>query len=123
MKFYILKDFSKIFSNEAKDIVVGPNEADTVWDDSEFLIAAESGYQRLPAMEDKGLWFWVPPGRFVWRREGGTSINQRMDYLRGLSATSPELKAGLFGGNLDGLNKTLPQLTEFLAKVGSRYSW
>lgn len=115
--------FSKIFSDEAKDIVVGPNEADTVWDDSEFLIAAESGYQRLPAMEDKGLGFWVPPGRFVWRREGGTSINQRMDYLRGLSAASPELKAGLFGGNLDGLNKTLPQLTEFLAKVGSRYSW
>ncbi len=74
-------------------------------------------------MEGKDLWFWVPPERFVWRREGGTSLNQRMDYLRALSATSPELKAGLFGGNLDGLNKILPQLTEFLAKVGSCYSW
>lgn len=115
--------FSKIFSDEAKDIIVGPNEADAIWDDCEFLIAAESGYQRLPAMEDKGLWFWVPPGRFVWRSEGGTSLSQRMDYLRGLSATSPELKAGLFGGNLDGLNKTLPQLTEFFARAGSRYSW
>lgn len=112
--------FSKIFLEEAKDIVVGPNEADAIWDDSEFLIAAESGYQRLPAMEDKGLWFWVPLGRFVWRREGGTSLDQRMDYLRGLPATSPELKAGLFGGKPDGLNKTLPQLTEFLAKVRSR---
>lgn len=115
--------FSKIFVNEAKDIVVGPNEADPLWDDSEFLIAAESGYQRLPAMEDKSLWFWVPPGRFVWRREGSTSINQRMDYLRGLSSTSPELKAGLFGGNLDGLNKILPHLTEFFTKIRSYYSW
>jgi hypothetical protein len=115
--------FAKIFANEAKDIVVSPNEADSVWDDSEFLIAAESGYQRLPAIEDNGLWFWVPAGRFVWRSEGGTSVNQRIDGLRGLSATSPELKAGLFGGNMDGLNKTLPLLTDFLAKVGSRYSW
>lgn len=32
-----------VFASEAKDIVVGPNEADTIWDDSEFLIAVESG--------------------------------------------------------------------------------
>ncbi|MBH0112379.1 SIR2 family protein [Novosphingobium sp. YJ-S2-02] len=115
--------FSEIFLNEAKDIVVGPNEADAVWDDSEFLIAAESGYQRLLTKEDKDLWFWVPFGRFVWRRESGTSISQRMDYLRGLSDTSPELKAGLFGGSMDGLNKTLPKLTKFFEEEGSRYSW
>jgi hypothetical protein len=115
--------FSKIFASEAKDIVVGPNEPDAVWDDSEFLIAAESGYQRLSAKENTGLWFWVPVGRFVWRREGGTGINQRMEYLGSLSPDSPELKAGLFGGGLDGLNKILPHLTEFVAKASSRYSW
>jgi hypothetical protein len=113
--------FSKIFASEAKDIVVGPNEADAVWDDAEFLIAVESGYQRLPAMKEKGLWFWVPPGRFVWRTEGGTSLNQRMDHLRSLSAASPELTAGFFGKSMEGLNETVPQLAEFLGKVGSQY--
>lgn len=113
--------FSKIFSLEAKDIVVGPNEADTAWDDSEFLIAAESGYQRLPAVKEKGLWFWVPPGRFVWRSEGGTSLDQRMAHLRSLSATSPELTAGFFGNSMEGLNETLLQLTEFFRKASSHY--
>ncbi len=113
--------FSKIFVSEAKDIVVGPNEADAIWDDGEFLIAAESGYQRLPALEEKGLWFWVPPGRFVWRTEGGNSLGQRMAHLQGLSSDSPELKAGFFGKSVDNLQKTLPHLTEFFGKAGS--SW
>lgn len=112
--------FSKIFVSEAKDIVVGPNEADAVWDDSEFLIAAESGFGRLSIMKEKGLWFYAPPGRFIWR-DSGTSLEQRMAHLRSLSATSPELKAGLFGNSLGSLNETLSQLTEFFAKVGSRY--
>lgn len=115
--------FSKIFTSEAKDIVVAPREADAVWDDGEFLIAVESGYQRLPTMKEKGLWFWVPPGRFVWRNEGGTSLEQRMAHLRSLTAASPELTAGFFGKSMEGLNETLPQLTEFFGKVGSRYSW
>ena len=113
--------FSKIFVSEANDIVVGPNEADAIWDDSEFLIAAEAGYQRLSAMKEQGLWFWVPPGRFVWRSEGGTRLEQRMLHLRSLSADSPELTAGFFGRSIEGLNETMPQLGEFFGKVGSRY--
>lgn len=113
--------FSKIFASEAKDIVIGANEADAVWDDGEFLIAVESGYQRLQAMKEKELWFWVPPGRFVRRTEGGTSLDQRMAHLRSLSGTSPELAAGFFGESVEGLNETLPQLTEFFGNVRSRY--
>jgi len=115
--------FSEIFEAEAKEIVVAPRDADAAWDDGEFLIAVESGYQRLPAIKEKGLWFWVPPGRFVWRTESSTSLAQRMAHLNGLSATSPELTAGFFGKNMDGLNETLPLLTEFFGKVSSRYSW
>jgi hypothetical protein len=113
--------YSKIFASEAKDIVVGPKEADAAWDDGEFLIAAESGYQRLSAMKEKGLGFWVPPGRFVWRHEGGTTLDQRMAHLRRLSAASPELTAGFFGKSIEGVNEIHHQLTEFFCKVQSSY--
>jgi len=113
--------FFKIFELEAKDIVVGPNEADAIWDDSEFVIAAEAGYQMLPAMKENGSRFWVPPGRFLWRNDNGKSFRDRIAHLRNISAASPELTAGLFGKSIEGLNETLEQMTEFLGSVASRF--
>ncbi|MCW2388770.1 hypothetical protein M2333_001816 [Sphingobium sp. B11D3B] len=112
--------FSEIFITESKDVVISKDEAERAWDDAEFLIAAEAGYHRLPAMKEKGLWFWVPSGKFIWQRER-TTLEDRMAHMESLTSDSPELKAGLFGGTVSGVEETHGNLKSFFQEVGSRW--
>ncbi|HTU10454.1 MAG TPA: SIR2 family protein [Allosphingosinicella sp.] len=109
--------FGQIFGEEARDIVVAPAEADRAWDDAEFMIAMEAGYHRL--VQERG-WFWVPSGRFLWRREGG-SWRERIERVQQLKPDSSELKAGLFGGSPDTAKKTAEAAAEFFERVAG--SW
>lgn len=113
--------FSAIFADEAKDVVMGADDADRAWDDAEFLIAMESGFLRLPAVKERGLWFWVPPGRYVWRRDGEL-LSERLDRMKQLDANSPELQAGLFGGTPTTALEITEYVAEFLSKARSGWN-
>jgi hypothetical protein len=114
--------FPPIFVSDARDIVVGMEEAERAWDDAEFVIAMEFAYLRNVQMQsENGLWFWTPLGRFLWSRHG-MSLNDRLDHVRGLSPQSKELKAGLFGASSASAKVAAESMADFRNKVaGSIY--
>lgn len=112
--------FSRIFVSEARDIVVSGDDAEQAWDDAEFLIAIESGHHSLRWMKEKGLGFWVPSGRFVWRRKG-VLLHERLRRISELASESPELRAGLFGGRPESAKEVAEAASEFFTSMAGRW--
>ncbi len=108
--------FSRVFLADARDIVIGKDEAERVWDDAEFMIAMETGVERLPLVKEKRLWFWVPVGHFVWRRQGDL-MKDRLDRVRTLTSESPELRAGLLGGSPESAKEVADNVSAFYEEV------
>jgi hypothetical protein len=113
--------FSALFVAEARDITVGPDEADLAWDDAEFMIAMESAHLRLSRQKkEEGLWFWIPVGRFIWRRTG-TPLSERLTRIRELDPSSVELCAGLIGGTPEAAKDAATAASEFFGSVAGRW--
>src|SRR6185437_11740737 len=110
--------FSAIFVAEAADVVVAAADSEKAWDDTEFLISIEAGHLRLGRTKQNGMWFWAPPGRFLWRRD--SRLDERMASLASLTSDSPELRAGLLGGTVEEAAETLTAATEFFKQVRQR---
>lgn len=109
--------FSGIFLTESKDISMSEAQANRAWDSIEFLICAEYFYWRLSSNEQFGMPPWGPFGKFCWQRSD-RSRKERLDYLNGLFAGSPEIRAGLFGGSVLELQKITGPLAQFLDRIG-----
>ncbi|WP_457940841.1 SIR2 family protein [Mesorhizobium sp. 10J20-29] len=105
--------FSEIFLNEARDLVVGLDEAEQSWDDSEFLITMEAAHRRSSIVKDSGLWFWVPLGRFYWRRSG-QELKDRLNRFSDLPVDSAELQAGLLGGTPQSAKEAAEEVRKFI---------
>ena len=103
------------FEPECADIAVSPEDAASLFDRTEFLLAAQFAYERLGKMKaSEGLWFWTPPGRYMWSRE--TSFSSRLDELRSLDQHHPMLLAGFFGGSLVSAKATADAMQDFASK-------
>lgn len=112
--------FSKIFENESRDVTVSAAQAEEAWDDGEFWIALEAASRRWPEYKKNKGWFWVPPGRFVWRGEG-RRLADRISAIRALPADGPQYRAGLLGGNTAAAFEMLGATEEFFQRVAA--SW
>lgn len=112
--------FSTIFEVDARDVAVSAAQAQEAWDDGEFWIAMEAASRRWPEYKKDRGWFWVPPGRFVWRGEG-RRLADRVSAIRALPADAPQYRAGLLGGNTAAAFEMLGPTEEFFRKVAS--SW
>jgi hypothetical protein len=106
--------FSRVFVAEARDVVVGVDEAEHAWDEAEFMIAMESGYKRLPRVKN-GLWFWVPLGRYIWQH-GGTPFQERLQRMRELTPQSPVLRAGMLGGSPEAAKEVADSIAQFVGE-------
>lgn len=112
--------FHVIFAKEARDVAIGSHEADEAWDAAEFWIAIEFAVIRLPEYHADKAWFWMPFGRFIWRRDG-MSLDERICALRALNANATAFKAGLLGGTPEKAKEVIDASAEFFGKVGSRF--
>lgn len=82
---------------EIRDIAVLAEGTDDLFDMLEAIISLEFALDRLKRMKGTGLWFWTPPGRYVWKRSR-LSGDSALDQFANLGADHPLLTAGLLGG-------------------------
>lgn len=112
--------FHSLFASEARDVVVSTQEADDAWDAAEFWIAMEFAAFRLPEYQQNKSWFWTPPGRFIWRREG-VSFDERVSSMRSLALGAPEFEAGLLGGTPTVAKEIIDATVEFFARFSNSH--
>ncbi|MGP7795633.1 SIR2 family protein [Sphingomonas sp. CLY1604] len=112
--------FSKLFEQDARDVAASTTQAQEAWDDGEFWIALEAASRRLPEYKKNRGWFWVPPGRFVWRGEG-RRLADRLSAIRALPVDAPQYRAGLLGGDAAAASEMLEAVEDFFRRVAS--SW
>ena len=105
---------------EIKDIAVLSDGIDALFDTLEAIISLEFAIDRLKRMEGTGLWFWTPPGRFVWKgsRLSGESV---LDKFANLSSDDPLLLAGLLGGTPTASAEIVAATREYFGKAAR--SW
>lgn len=103
-----------ILNAEIGDVARTPEEGDVLFDTLETLISLESAHLRLAQLKaEDGLWFWVPMGKFVWRRDGTGGLSD----FEGLAEDNEYLEAGFFGGNLDGANAAVVAVKDHIRKT------
>jgi SIR2-like domain len=101
------------FKRETTDIAVDPSEAEEMFDRLEFLISVEFTHLRIDRMASTGLWFWLPFGRYVWKR-GGDGVAARLSAFQNLSADNPMLRAGFLGGTPDLANRAIEAILKHM---------
>jgi hypothetical protein len=111
-----------LFERESTDILMDRSEAEELFDRTEFLIALDFAHHRLQRMKQTGLWFWVPLGRFVWKRSGD-GVSKRLSQFEQLPAESPILKAGLLGGTPETATAAVNAIRDFLKKQAGQLFW
>jgi SIR2-like domain len=113
---------SDVFRTEARDVVIGDADADETWDRAEFIISLEFARLRLDREKETGVWFWVPLGRFVWKREGDP-FEARLQRFENLNAADPALQAGLLGGTPVTANEAVMAVRDFVKKHAGSWRW
>jgi hypothetical protein len=86
--------FDKFSVDAAKDMSMSQKQADVLFDQLEFLISLEASVFRLKLVQDKGLWFSMPVGRYSWK-----GWQAAMAEYEALPDASPLYASGLLGGS------------------------
>ncbi|WP_296574950.1 SIR2 family protein [Phreatobacter sp.] len=87
----------KIFSAEATDIQVSRSSTEELFDRVEVQISIGFAYNRV-LHSDNYAWFWMPPGRFVWKHETNP-LQAELKRIAELTDEDPFFKAKLLGGS------------------------
>lgn len=87
----------KIFSAEATDIQVSRSSTEELFDREEVQISIGFAYNRV-LHSDNYAWFWMPPGRFVWKHETNP-LQAELKRIAELTDEDPFFKAKLLGGS------------------------
>jgi hypothetical protein len=103
----------ELLQREATDIALAPGEAEELFDRLEFLVSLEFAHQRLQMMPETGLWFWMPVGRYVWKRSGD-GVSARLAAHVNLPADHAILKAGLLGGQTATATQAVDAVRKFI---------
>ena len=112
--------FDQFAVDAAKDISINEKQADALFDRMEFFISLEVAVVRLKLVQDKGLWFWVPFGRYLWKGRGANWQEAMAEY-EALPDASPLFAAGLLGGSKSAAGPVFTAVREFLPQV--RRTW
>ena len=108
-----------MFLKEALDIGVSPEDAERLFDQAEFIMAAQYGFHRINSKSKLPGWpFWTEPGSYLFSRRGAT-LQQRLDRLVAADSSSPLIKAGLFGGSAGAAHEVAAEIAEWAPKVSS----
>jgi hypothetical protein len=111
-----------IFEAEARDVTIGGEEAEQLWDFTEMTIALEFAHHRLERAKETGVWFWTPLGRFAWKRDGGR-MDAFVNEVENLPANDPRLAVWLFGGGTASAKAAATAVREFAAKHAGLWRW
>ena len=103
-----------------KDISVNEKQADVLFDRVELFISLEAAVVRLKLVQDTGLWFWVPFGRYLWKSWGANWLEAIAKY-EALPDACPLYVAGLLGGSKSAAEPIFAAVKDFLPKV--RQNW
>lgn len=105
-------------STELGDIALGANDAPEVFDRLEMLITLEFAHLRLSRVSETGIWFWTPPGRYIWSSRKGGALNILKEF-EDLTPGHPLLAAGLLGGSPTSAAAVLDAVREHFKKIPS----
>ncbi|POR50011.1 SIR2 family protein [Bosea psychrotolerans] len=105
------------FKREARDIALMMDRSDELFDATEFAAALEFANYRA---HGGGSWFWMPAGRFIWKRRG-QFLKDTFAEIERRDDSHPAFKAGLVGGSKAKATITLKAAGEFVEKHFSRY--
>ncbi len=109
------------FSVDAtKDVSASEKQTDALFDQVEFLISLEAAVVRLKLVQDTGLRFWIPFGRYLWKSRGASWLEAIAKY-EALPDASPLYAAGLLGGSKSAAEPIFAEVKDFLPKV--RHNW
>lgn len=100
------------FEKELTDSAVDQSEAEDLFDRLEFLISLEFAYLRLQSTN--GLWFWMPIGRYIWKRQRDGVFNRLAAAYENLPADHVLLQAGLLGGTSESAAKVVGEMRKFV---------
>lgn len=107
-----------LFSNEIQDIAMDRGEAEDIFDRVEFLMSLEFSYFRLSEVKSSGIWFWMPPGRYIWRRHGKVRSTLLAAFSDNLDR-HPAVLAGLLGGERSTAEEVMAAIREHLGKISA----
>ncbi len=102
-----------LLKEEVTDIAIDQSEAEEIFDSAEMLISLEFAQIRRQRMEATGIWFWMPIGRFVWKRHAKSPA----DTLAAYAGNDALLKNGLLGGSSSSRSQTMALVNEHMQKV------
>jgi hypothetical protein len=107
-----------LFSNEIQDIAMDRAEAEDIFDRVEFLISLEFSHFRLLEVKRSGIWFWMPLGRYIWRRHGAVRSTLLAAFSDNLDR-HPAVLAGLLGGARSSAEDVMAVVREHLGKIST----
>jgi hypothetical protein len=93
------------FITESRDIALGVNQADDLFDRTELAIAFGFAHTRGKNSPTT----WMPGGRFMWRN-GGQKIEDELNKIEGLPDSDPFFKAGMLGGTKEAALITIQKI-------------
>ena len=108
-------------ADAASELMMTPQHAEDSFDLLEINIALGFAHVRLEEMKkNDGLWFWMPVGRFMWRRRKAT-LDGRLQEIQEMPAGSPYLKAGMMRGTPHTAAEIIAAVRDHLSKIAGRY--
>ena len=103
-----------LFEKECTDCAVDQSEAEELFDRLELLISLEFAHLRLQKMAStNGLWFWMPIGRYTWKRHRDGAFDRLATY-EDLPVDHVLLQAGLLGGTPESAAKVVGEIRKFV---------
>ena len=103
---------------DALDAAIDGKQVEELFDRVEFLISMEFAYHRLKDVNKSGIWFWMPPGRYLWRASG-TVLNELLERFEAMADDAPAYKAGLLGCSKGASAPTFKAVREHIPKLSS----
>lgn len=113
----------ELFKNEASaELAMTSQQAEDYFDVIEINVSLEFSYHRIEEMKTNKdfLSFWMPIGRFIWRR-GRTTLEARLQAIEAMSPASPYFTAGMLGGSAQAATGTIVAIRDFQSRIASKF--
>jgi hypothetical protein len=96
------------FIMESRDIALGVNQAEDLFDRTEMSIALGFAHARGKTSATT----WMPGGRFIWKN-GGQNFEDELNKIERLPPDDAFFKAGMLGGTKQAALITIQKIRQF----------
>jgi SIR2-like domain len=108
------------FAVEVGNISLEVAQAEALFDRVELAVALGFAHRRAELLKKTGIWFWMPLGRFIWKR-GGATLENELTRIEALAENDDFFKSGMMGGSKASAAPTLQAVRDFRKELGGRY--